>query len=461
MLIPFASCATTEETGATGSDTADAGSAGEVETKFDPGIQKNDYQADFNVIVMGWNQDYYFPEEVTPGDLMGDAVDARTHYIEDRLGVKFNVVDAGSWTEYASAVARAAATGDDNYQLVMTHVYQGITEMITSNCLYDYADLESINMDQSYWNGQLMEEMKINDKYLLGYNDFCLSHTHVITFNKDMLDEYQLESPYPLVRNKTWTIDKFFELASHVSRDNGDGVWDDQDTYGLSGWGWIYLISFVTASDMKIVDKNEDDYFYIAYEDNQEKMLSLIDKVYEMYYSDYSYMWKSTGGTTLGLSTGRVLFQLESSTSLPGLQESGIRFGVLPYPLYDSAQKEYRSLNWNGMLLIPQPVTNPDMVSDVMELLAYKTDAVQTAYYETLLGARIAEAPDDVDMLNIIWDSQVSDIGLVCANAATQMDALVYMIPKMCEGKKKDFGSFMKTNKRSAQRGLDTVFKQK
>ena len=79
-----------------------------------------------------------------------------------------------------------------------------------------------------------------------------------MVFNKDMLQNYRLEDPYALVNNKKWTVDKLFSLASAVSEDNGDGKWTVDDYYGISGWGWVPLITFITSCDMKIVDRDED-----------------------------------------------------------------------------------------------------------------------------------------------------------------------------------------------------------
>ena len=59
------------------------------------------------------------------------------------------------------------------------------------------------------------------------------------------------------------------------------------DYYGISGWGWVPLITFITSCDMKIVDRDEDTgRYYVAYEDNTEKMLSLIDILVDGRYVD-------------------------------------------------------------------------------------------------------------------------------------------------------------------------------
>lgn len=136
---------------------------------------------------------------------------------------------------------------------------------------------------------------------------------------------------------------------------------------------------------------------------------------------------------------------------------------MLPYPKFDEKQENYRSLNWNGLMGVPASVSkagNPQMVGEVLELLGYYTGTVKTAYYELQLGAKVSEAQEDADMLDIIWKSLVSDIGLVCCNCSGSMDNLVYMLPMICESPKKNFSSFMRSNKSSAQKGLDKVFKQ-
>lgn len=435
----------------------------EGETEYKPDIAVKDYDCDFNIVIGGtFSRDTIAiedMEDIKAGDLE-TAVYERGIKIKDHLGVNLVHQDAGDWIAYAANVSKTVQAGDDSYQLVLTHVYQGLTDLVTSNALYDMGELDAINLDAPYRASDLMEEVKVEDKYLLGYNDFCLSAVKVVVFNKDLMKEYNLTEPYGDVRNKTWTLDKLISMASMVSADDGDGKWTENDTYGISGWGWVPLISLVTSSDMKIVDRNDVGDFVIAYENNSEKMINLIDKVMDMYNADYSYFWKSTGGTSLDFAHGKCLFQLYDSTGLVTFREEDIRFGVLPYPLWDEQQAEYKSLNWNGMMGVPGAIKNTDMVGEVLELMGYYTADVKVAYYEKLLGTKLAEAPDDAEMLDIIWASQVSDVGLIACNSSGAMDALVYMVPKMCEAGRNNFASYMRSNGKGAQRGLDRVFKQ-
>ena len=79
---------------------------------------------------------------------------------------------------------------------------------------------------------------------------------------------------------------------------------------------------------------------------------------------------------------------------------------------------------------------------------------------EDLLGTQLANAPEDAEMLNIIWDSQVSDVGIVTCNCHKSMDELVYMVPKMCASGKNIFSSYLRRYTSSAQKALDNVFDQ-
>ena len=462
LILPCVACATSNETEET--EAATQGEAAtEAETSYQPDIEVKNYDSDFNVITPGFDKDMIYLEE-GEGDTLSDTIYERGVKIKDHLGVSIVLQDAGDWIEYAGNVIRTVQAGDDDYQLIMTPVYQGLTDLIISNALYDYGALDAVNLDAPYWSKDLMEEVKIGDQYLLGYSDFCLSDVHLLIFNKGMVADNGMEAPYQLVRDHEWTIEKLMEMASKVAIDNGDQKWDNQDTYGIAGWGWTYLISFITSSNLKIVDRDAEGLYKIAYENNKEKLDDLIETIFELYNAEYSFFWKAYDNgkpeATINFAEGRTMFEFYSSKGLPGLRDVTFKFCILPYPKYDAKQESYKTLSWNGMMVIPSTIKNPDMVGEVVELLAYYTGPVKTAYYEDLLGAKISEAPEDAEMLEVIWDSMVSDVGIMTCISCKQMDNLVYMIPQMCEANLLKTASVLRTNVRRAQDKLDEVFKQ-
>jgi hypothetical protein len=99
------------------------------------------------------------------------------------------------------------------------------------------------------------------------------------------------------------------------------------------------------------------------------------------------------------------------------------------------------------------------MVGDVIEMLAWYSEPVNTAFYETLLGSKVADAPEDVEMLNLVWAGQVSDMGLVFSSSSNQMDCLLYAIPHhvSVEGKPA-YATYYKQNQKAAERQLNRMF---
>ncbi len=445
------------------------GAETEATTEKQPAVAKKDYDGEFTAIYCSdtFNKGYFFIEEDErqPGNDMDDKVYERVLNVEEYLGVEVIAESGGNFQEYGAPIMNAVNAGDDSYQMVMTHVYHQVATFITSNVFRDFQDFESLQLEEDYWNYDLMEDLSINGKMYCGYNDFCLANCYMIGFNKDMVAEYTstIGNLYDQVRNKTWTLEKLVEYTSLVSRDNGDGKWDDQDTYGFSCYAWVPLVSFQHAADIPIVKEGADGDFYISpMVDNPDKIVALDEMIYNFMNAESTYTNSPFDGkASLTLKSGRVMFEIVNNYSLVSTKEEDIKVGVLPYPLWDSNQESYKTLSWNGVLGIPTTVENDEMVGDVIEMLAWYSEPVNTAFYETLLGSKVADAPEDVEMLNLVWAGQVSDMGLVFSSSSSQMDCLLYAIPHHVSANKPAYATYYKQNQKSAERLLNRMFEEK
>ena len=464
MILPMlAACGDTGET----TDTT-AGAETEATTEKQPAVAKKDYDEEFTVIYCAdtFNKGYFFIEEEDrqAGNDMDDKVYERMLKVEEYLGVDIIAENGGNFQEYTIPLKNAISAGDDSYQMVMTHVYMEVANLITSNYFRDFQDFESLQLEEDYWNYGLMDDLSINDKMYCGYNDFCLANCYLIGFNKDMVKEYAntIGDLYQQVRNKEWTIEKLVEYTSLVSRDNGDGKWDDQDTYGFACYAWVPLVSFQHAADIPIVKEGADGEFYVSpMVDNAERIVALDELIYSFMNAESTYTWNPFDGKPqLNLKSGRVMFEIVSNYSLVATKEEDVKVGVLPYPKWDKAQAEYKTLSWNGVLGIPTTVSNDEMVGDVIEMLAWYSEPVCTAFYETLLGSKVADAPEDVEMLNIVWAGQVSDMGLVFSSSSGQMDCLLYSLAHHVSANKPAYATYYKQNQRTAERLLNKMFEE-
>lgn len=468
LVLPMlAACGDTQEGT---EDTTVGGSVTEGETEKQPAVAKKDYDdAEFVALYCSdtFNNGYFFidEEDRKPGNDMDDQVYERALNVEEYLGVDIIAEDGGNFREYTTPLKNAISAGDDSYQMVMTHVYMEVANLITSNYLRDFQDFDSMQLEEDYWNYGLMSDLSINDKMYCGYNDFCLANCYMIGFNKDMVAEYSdtIGNLYDQVRNKQWTLEKMIEYSSLVSQDNGDGKWDDQDTYGFSCFAWVPLVSFQHAAGIPIVKEGTDGEFYISpMVDNAEKIIALDEMLYSFMNAEYTYTYSPFDGKqALPLKSGRVMFEIVNNYGLVSTKEEDVKVGVLPYPLWDSKQEKYQTLSWNGVLGIPTTVQDEDMVGDTIEMLAWYSEPVNIAFYETLLGSKVADAPEDVEMLNLVWAGQVSDMGLVFSSSSSQMDCLLYAIPHhvSVEGKPA-YATYYKQNQKAAERMLNRMFKE-
>ena len=61
-------------------------------------------------------------------------------------------------------------------------------------------------------------------------------------------------------------------------------------------------------------------------------------------------------------------------------------------------------------------------------------------------------------MLQLVWDGQVSDIGLVFSSSSNKMDCILYAIPHHISASKPAYATYFKQNQRSAERLLNKMF---
>ena len=461
MTVSAVSCSTVGDTPDDTGISATTETAAEEETGFRPDIEQTDYDAEFVVTGVHSVMNWMLADEDSKGDPLQDSIHERNIKIKDHLGVTIATADAGDWRAYANTVLRTVQSGDDAYQMVASHCYMGVPSLMTSGAMCDFAQFDAVNLDAPYWALDFMDQLTVQGQHFVGYNDMCMVDTHCWIFNKDLMKTYNLTAPYADVQNGTWTLDKLMALASNVVADDGNNVWGPEDTYGIIGRGWEEVISMAAACDLRFVERDEADVYTIALEKNTEKTLKAVETLCKMYNAEYAYFAPPSEVARIpregkNFTDGTALFATYSS-NIAGLRNLEFSFGVVPLPKLDEEQEAYRSLSWNGMIFVPVSVKNKDMVGETLELLAYYTAPVKNAYFEDLLGTKLADAPEDAEMLEIIWNSVVSDVGLIMAEHQN-VNTILHLVPTLCiEGNINRFGSTMKQNTKPANKQLKQV----
>ena len=459
-VVTLAACDKAEE------ETTGAASGSNEETTVDeamPEIEKKNYGDEFYLHVLpDVNPVKYYYAEESQGDILTDAIYTRQEKVRQHIGVEIIGAATGNFSEYLEPFKTSVKNKDGAYDTLISHVHTGIDGLISENYLTDFNKVPGVDLDADYWNQQFMEDISIADRMYLGFSDFNILYTHVVTFNKTKLEQYKDnldESVYDMVNNYRWTLDKLFSIASLAYIDETNDGKSEDDQFGLTGFQHISFIGFLHASNINLVEMDANgNYVVSVYNDvNREKTAALVEKLNTMMGSDYSWFRSSaTNKKEIGMSTGRTLFALSTTYGLPGLIEYDVSFGVLPYPLWDENQKDvgYRSLQWGGYICIPSYVRNLEMVGETLELLSYYSDDVNDAFYQKLLGKQVAESPQDKQMLDIVWDGVCSDFGQTYYSVVVNT-SLLYMIPELTyEGTTQNIASFMARVDRTANKAF-------
>ena len=293
----FASCGGTEtETEAASASVSETETVIETETEeVHPTIEKKDYGEVFHFMIhSASNQRKYHWVEETQNDAMSESLWARQEKIREHIGVQITAEDAGDHTVYTEPFKTSVKNKDGAYQLVVSHVHSGIVALIQGNYLRDFAEIDEIDLNADYWNREFMDGLSLDGHMYLGRSDFNILYTYVITFNKEMMAQYEdamQTDVYTLVQDYKWTLDQMMGLASQVYIDTtADGKTHD-DTFGIAGVQWVPYIGFLHSSGLQYIGINDaGEYEVVVYNElNQERTAILVDKLTELAAADYSW----------------------------------------------------------------------------------------------------------------------------------------------------------------------------
>ncbi len=203
-----------------------------------------------------WYSSYEIYSAEINGELINDAVFNRNKTIEDRLKIQISQTKLENPHNVAKESLNA---GDTQFDVVMPYINDTIS-LATQGVLMDLQTVPWLDLEQSWWDQRANANMRIADKLFITTGDITILDnecTMVMFFNKYMIKQYSLESPYDLVKANKWTLDKVDEMASVVTNDtDGNGVLDHSDTWGLSIAGNA-PISFYFGAGERIVDTDE------------------------------------------------------------------------------------------------------------------------------------------------------------------------------------------------------------
>lgn len=436
LVAVFAACGGAEE--------SSSGPAGNGSTPEDTSAplfsnlpETNFGGKDFVVLVNGDSFNQYASAEVLPQETsdtgLQDAVKSRNDLIEERFGVTIKEFRTEAQTDMVSVIRTNAMSGVSEYDLVMPYMSEAAT-LAKEGYFFDLAKMENIHLNENYYDQGAVRGLSVMGKNYFATGDLSLlsfACTHAMVFNKDMIAENGLENPYELVQKGEWTIDKLQEMAQKVTVES-DGIsgWGYNDTYGFLVNGNFASSMFVGAG-FRFTTKNENDEPVIAI--NASGAVNAIEKITAL-INDQSATAQIVAGSAFydtAIAAGKnvwttanevvanktVMFRAIALIDVFDMGQYECNFGVLPTPKLDTAQSQYYnrvSTLYASCVAIPLNVQDPTMSAVITDaLMQASTDTIKKAYFEVIMKGRKIADPESEEMLDIIFDSRVYDLGSI------------------------------------------------
>ena len=443
MTLTAAACATPEPpgetTGAVATDPAGTAPVSPSETEApnphaDPGLPSMQFNnASYKVIGelemsnTDRARDIVYDENVK-SDVINEAVHDRNVYVEDKYGV---VIEAQfeKKDEVPGIVDRGIASGDPPADVVHCALYYAGSMISAGNLESLYTYSEYLDLTQPYWDQGSAKALSIANVLYLATGDLMITDkmgTWCISFNRDLVNYNKLENLYTVVNTGRWTYDLMYQYAQLVS----DAPNHDPKDYFGTTWGVVsgaennfYL--WVGAGGA-MIEKDENDIPYLG--EITENEFDAMTKVGRMQYDKTVTLFGSNipvssafeGGIKI-FQEGHCLFKVGSVTMVEWMRAYDTDFGVLPMPKYSEEQKEYHSalhesFTFAFSILKDSNATaeKRNKISVVSQALACESTAtLQEAYYDATLVYKGLRREEDVQMLDLVLNGRVFELGLV------------------------------------------------
>lgn len=394
-------------------------------------LPEADYEGyEFNVLVRYDTSVHYAPweardiySETENGEPINDAVCRRNRYVEEKYNC---VIKETKNTDYNNILKRTVNAGEDTYDIFYANL-NDITGVAASGYFYNLNSLPNIDLSKPWWDQNAKKSLSISNILFFCPSNLIIMHndcTSAIVFNKKLIQDFNMKDPYKLVKDKVWTIDKLISMSKDISYDmNGDGIMDENDMYGYACYRDSSL-SLMHGAGGRIAGKNPDDLPVLTL--NSEISFNALEKAFDLMYAPsafnvhkelegkYDAIYQLTEKMFIG---NRSLFYWILLHDIEQFRDMDSDFGIIPIPKYSENQENYGCTvnQYHGHAVsVLSTVQNIDRTTVILEALTAKSRyTLLPAYYDISMQRKFTRDDESADMLDIIFDSQVYDIGAI------------------------------------------------
>ena len=338
-------------------------------------------------------------------------------------------------SEVADKVYTDVLAGQASYDMIEGNFNAGGLTMLNNGCLRAVEDLDYIDFDRSWWMNDLVEQFSIAGHLYFLTGKISPNHytdPWSIVFNKQIVEDYNIEDLYEIVKAGEWTIDKMVEVSSVIPANSG--VYRTKMPY------YNAAVSFFFSGGFEVCSVDEEGVptlptsLSAAEVDYIQKLAGIFGDKSTSYITDKGGSDSTTQAEMM--PNGEVLFEPMQMGGIAPLREKDIEIGILPMPKSSVEQEDYISYvgsGYNAAVYVAKAVKDIDMTAVVTEAMAALSEKyLEPAYYEKSLRGRSTYDPESREMLDIIyntkkidfadmysWGGLVESLNLACYGANT------------------------------------------
>lgn len=343
------------------------------------------------------------------GDEFSDDLYNRVVAINDKYNITFTTDDS----DVAKAVKLSVVSGTEDYVLG-SDLYDGLSALILSDYVKDVNTVQTVNLDNPYWDQGAREYLTINDRMFYIMSDASFSHydsAALLFYNGLLLTDNQItDSPYVLYKEGKWTMEAMWNMMETVASDlDGDGKYTEgSDILGLTGRTLIFAPQ-LNGSGTDTIVWNEEEMTYNLNLSNEIVMevgewcrkmivdseISVMDKDYDTFKKDKSLF--------LSLLLG----------SYRSMRDKEDDYGIVPWPSIQENMETRVHVRNPTALIIPSGLEEEtaDNVGIIVEALAaYSYDYIIEDYITRAVIGKGARDQESADIIRDIMDKRAYDI---------------------------------------------------
>ncbi len=352
------------------------------------------------------------PTEVSE-DLISNAAYERVLYMEEVYNCSVSRVDVDTGS-VVTALAKNTMGGDKTYDFT----YLRGTNLISAITGGHLAETSAFQLDTTtpWWDAEGMDNLSINGRTYALIGDTSINHllaTWMGCFNKKIVEDHGLESPYDMVNKGTWTFENVIRMSKEIATDrDGTPGMGPNDLWGLD-YSRDTVMGILSSCGIKIVEKDEDGIPEMVIGKYQAEVQELLEQLYDRTHTRDRLNFS---GTASVFENGNALVLFAAAQNAPTLRFLDVDYGIVPYPK-GSEEGDYISTPAGLYLsLLTIPVTNTSFENSALFLdafAAYGYQEIRPIFYDNILLRKVGKDEESYEMLKYIFENIFYDIGTV------------------------------------------------